>query len=81
MKPDGACCPEFAVKLRIPAPQAVLTQVDLVLHAFIAGFDLRVVGAAAHVKRLLVSSNLKWLSYTIHRKVAKNAKKFFSAFR
>jgi hypothetical protein len=49
---DWTGCPEFAVNFRIAAIQAFFAQVDVVLHAGIAGF---LVGVLHAVTQILIS--------------------------
>ena len=47
-KPDGTRGSELAVQLRIAALQALFAQVDIMLHAQVAGFTVGVVDAFSH---------------------------------
>jgi hypothetical protein len=52
-EPYGARRPEFAINLRVLALEALLTQIDLVLHADIGSFMFRMVDAFSHAAFLL----------------------------
>jgi hypothetical protein len=50
LKPYRTGRPEFTIQFRIPALQALLAQVNIVFHALIRGFSVRVIGASVHAK-------------------------------
>jgi len=45
---NGTGGSEFAVKLRITAPEALLAQIDTVFHTLIAGFTVFMMNASSH---------------------------------
>jgi hypothetical protein len=52
-EPYGARWPELAVNVRIPALEALLAQIDLVLHADVRGFKFRMASAFSQASFLL----------------------------
>jgi hypothetical protein len=52
-EPYGARRPELAVNIRIPTLEALLAQIDLVLHADVRGFEFRMASAFTHASFLL----------------------------
>lgn len=51
-KPDGTGRPELAINLRVPAFEALLAKIDVMLLAFIGGVDFRMTGTIAHGRPL-----------------------------
>ncbi len=51
-KPDGTGRPELAINLRVPAFEALLAEIDIMLLAFIRRVDFGMTGTFAHERPL-----------------------------